>query len=75
MGASLCKLHDIRAEIDQDLSDLKKQKQRVLSRSNSSSGSLDKEELDSLTKQISIVQKSLGTVDKCIENYEETLTF
>lgn len=75
MGAGLCKLYDIRADIDKDLSDLKKQKQRVLSRANSSEGSLDREELHSLNSQITVVEKSLGTVDKCIETYEETLTF
>ena len=68
-------MYNIRAEMDQDLNDLKKQKQRVLSRANSSEGSLNKEELNYLNKQIHVVEKSLGTVDRCIETYEESLTF
>lgn len=68
-------MYNIRAEMDQDLADLKKQKQRVLSRSNSSEGSLDKEELHYLNRQISVVEKSMSTVDRCIETYEESLTF
>ena len=75
MGGGLCKMYNIRAEMDQDLSDLKKQKQRVLSRANSSEGSLDKEELHYLNKQIHVVEKSMMTVDRCIETYEESLTF
>ena len=68
-------MYNIRAEMDQDLNDLKKQKQRVLSRANSSEGSLDKEELNYLNKQIHVVEKSMMTVDRCIETYEESLTF
>ncbi len=75
MGGGLCKLYSIHAEINQDLEDLKKQKKRILSKSNSSEGSLDREELHQVNRQIHVVEKSLGTVERCIEDYEETLTF
>ena len=75
MGGGLCKLYSIHADIEQDLNDLKKQKKRILSKSNSSSGSLDREELHQVNRQIHVVEKSLGTVERCIEDYEETLTF